>query len=103
MSWNRRDLHKAKLRRDRLRREKHNQRAGSPATPEAGLGHLDEHPFASERAHRQVQALMEGQKFESLEQANARLAELTAGGRLSEIANAWNRADPKWRAQELAY
>jgi tetratricopeptide (TPR) repeat protein len=28
---------------------------------------------------------------------------LTADGRLAEKANAWNRDDPKWRAQELAY
>jgi tetratricopeptide (TPR) repeat protein len=46
---------------------------------------------------------MEGQKFGSVDEVNAQLAALTAGGRLSETANAWKRDDPKWRAQELAY
>lgn len=52
---------------------------------------------------REVHALMEGHNFESIDEANARLAELTDGGRLSEMANAWKQDDPKWRAQELAY
>ena len=46
---------------------------------------------------------MEGQKFDSVDEVNAQLAALTAGGRLSERASAWKRDDPKWRAQELAY
>jgi len=52
---------------------------------------------------REVQALLEGQEFSSEDDLNARLAELTRGGRLAEMANAWKRDEPKWRAQELAY
>jgi len=52
---------------------------------------------------REVQALLEGQEFSSEDELNAKLAELTHGGRLAEMANAWKRNDPKWRAQELAY
>jgi tetratricopeptide (TPR) repeat protein len=62
-----------------------------------------EHPFAAERSLRQIQSLLEGQSFGSIDEANARLADLTRGGRLSEMANAWKQDDPKWRAQELAY
>ena len=61
------------------------------------------HPFAAERSLRHIQALIGGERFESIEEANARLAELTRQGRIAEMANAWNRDDPKWRAQELAY
>ncbi len=46
---------------------------------------------------------MEGQQFESIDEVNAHLAGLTRGGRLAEMAGAWKRDDPKWRAQELAY
>jgi tetratricopeptide (TPR) repeat protein len=102
MSKNRGDSPKAKLRRDRIRREKHAQRAGPPARDGAPY-RGPEHPFAAERALREVQALLEGQHFESIDEANARLAEITAGGRLSQLAEAWKRDDPKWRAQELAY
>ncbi|MBM3748585.1 MAG: tetratricopeptide repeat protein [Acidobacteria bacterium] len=103
MSARRRDLHKLKLRRDRIRREKHSQRPGTSAPPDLGPDPVIQHPFASERAMREIHALMEGQKFESVEEINARLQELTAGGRLSEMAQAWKQDDPKWRAQELAY
>ena len=97
MSGIRRDPHKARLRRDRIRREKHAQKAAMPVPP------VPEHPFAAERSLREIQALIEGQKFESIDEANARLAELTRGGRLSERASAWKGDDPKWRAQNLAY
>lgn len=103
MSRNRRELHKAKLRRERIRREKHAQRAGAPPVHDSLPDAVVEHPFAAERSLRQVHALLEGQKFESVAEINARLAELTRGGRLSEIAGAWKQDDPKWRAQELAY
>ena len=102
MSKSRGDSQKAKLRRDRIRREKHAQRAGPPARDGAPF-RGPEHPFAAERALRQIQALLEGQRFESIDEANARLAEITAGGRLSQLAGAWKQDDPKWRAQELAY
>lgn len=46
---------------------------------------------------------MEGQKFESVDEVNAKLEDLTRGGRISEMANAWKQDDPKWRAQEMAY
>jgi len=103
VSKSRRDLHKAKLRRDRIRREKHAQRLRVSSTSGSGSGPAVEHAFAAERALREVQALLEGQEFESFDSLNARLAELTRGGRLSEMANAWRQDDPKWRAQELAY
>ena len=46
---------------------------------------------------------MEGHRYKSVEELNARLQELTASGRISEMAGAWKQDDPKWRAQELAY
>jgi tetratricopeptide (TPR) repeat protein len=100
MTADRRDIHKARLRRDRIRREKHAQRAGTPSPfPQP----VNDHPFSAERSLREIQALIEGETFESIEDANARLAELTQGGRLSERASAWKGDDPKWRAQNLAY
>ena len=59
--------------------------------------------FASERAMREIHALMEGQHFGSIEEVNARLEELNRGGEISAMAGAWKKEDPKWRAQELAY
>jgi tetratricopeptide (TPR) repeat protein len=102
MSRNRCDSHRARLRRDRIRREKHGGRAGTSAPPVVSHGGPD-HPFAAERALWQVQALLEGQQFESIDQANERLAEITRGGRLPQLAGAWKQDDPRWRAQELAY
>jgi len=102
MSRNRGDSQKAKLRRDRIRREKHAERAGPPARDGAPY-RGPEHPFAAERALRGMQALLEGQRFKSIDEASARLAEITSGGRLSQLAEAWKQDDPKWRAQELAY
>ena len=100
MSTKRRDLHRARVRRDRIRREKHGQHAHESSGPPAPVV---EHPFAAERALYEIQALLDGQEFESLDEANARLADLTSGGRLSERANSWKQDDPKWRAQQLAY
>ncbi len=99
MSRIRNDPHRAKLRRERIRRGK----AGPP--PPSGMKPIPPltHPFASERSMREIQALMEGRKFNSADEINARLAELTEGGRISEMANTWKQDDPKWRAQELAY
>ena len=105
MSRNRRDLHNARLRRDRIRREKHGERAGAsagetaPDLPPVSVGPR----FAAERSLWQIEALMEGQKFESIEQLNEKLSDLTSGGRLPQLADAWKRDDPKWRAQQLAY
>ncbi|MGA3024751.1 MAG: tetratricopeptide repeat protein [Bryobacteraceae bacterium] len=101
MRGNRRDTHKARLRRDRIRRQKHAQRAAASVPPVSEP--VFEHPFAAERSLRAIQALIEGQKFESIDEANARLAELTRAGSLSERASAWKSDDPKWRAQDLAY
>jgi tetratricopeptide (TPR) repeat protein len=56
-----------------------------------------------ERQLRAIHAMMEGQKFQSIDEVNARMADLTGGGRLSGMAGAWKQDDPKWRAQELAY
>jgi hypothetical protein len=63
---------------------------------------LDEHPFASERAMREIQTLMEGHRYNSVEELNARPHELTSSGRISEMTGAWKQDDPKGRAQELA-
>ncbi len=52
---------------------------------------------------REIHALLEGHEFQSVEEINTRLAELTRGGRVSAMAAAWKQDDPKWRAQELAY
>ncbi len=102
MSRSRSDLHKAKLRRDRVRRQRHVEPGGAAAA-NAGPNPAVEHPFAAERSLRQIHALLEGQKFDSVDQLNAQLADMTRGGRLSQLAEAWKRDDPKWRAQELAY
>lgn len=51
----------------------------------------------------EMQTLIEGEQFGSIEEANRRLAELTKDGRLSQRARAWKQDDPKWRAQQLAY
>lgn len=103
MSGKRRDLHRAKLRRDRILREKRAHGAPAPPACDFGPPSAIQHPFASERTFREIEALLEGQKHGSVDELNARLAEMTRGGRLSEMASAWKRDDPKWRAQELAY
>lgn len=99
MSGSRNDLRKAKLRRERIRKEKHGEPTAAAPSPFPNLPH----PFASERTHRDIHALLEGQEFNSVEEVNARLAELTSGGRIAELAAAWKQDDPKWRAQQLAY
>lgn len=103
MSRRRSDLREAKLRRERIRRRKRAQGASAPPPRDSRPIPEPQHRFASERTFRQIDALLEGQKFGSVEEINARLAELTRGGRLSEIAGAWKQDDPKWRAQQLAY
>jgi tetratricopeptide (TPR) repeat protein len=103
MSGYRRDPHKAKLRRDRSRRARHDERLGRTPPPDIPPSPALLPRFAAERSMREVQALLEGQEFGSDDDLNARLAELTRGGRLAEMANAWKRDDPKWRAQEMAY
>lgn len=97
------DLQKARRRRDRIRREKHVQRFGPPPARESVPSHFSAHPFAMERSMLEIHALMEGHKFTSTDEINAKLAELTAGGRISQMANTWKQDDPKWRAQQLAY
>ena len=97
MSTSRRDPRKAKIRRERIRREKRATSAGPPPD------FASEHPFAAERALRDIHALLEGERFESADQLNARLEELTSGGRTAEMAKAWKQDDPKWLAQQLAY
>lgn len=99
MSSSRRDLHKAKLRRERIRREKHAANAMPISDPNPFIAQ----PFTMERTMRDMQSMLDGQEFDSLEDANAHLKELTARGGLAEIASAWNQDDPKWKAQELAY
>jgi tetratricopeptide (TPR) repeat protein len=103
MSKGRSDPRKAKQRRDRIRREKHAERATARPEPEFESIPPLRRPFAAERSMREIGSLLEGQEFGSTEELNERLAKLTADGQISEMANAWNRDDPKWRAQELAY
>lgn len=52
---------------------------------------------------RDIHALLEGQVFNNADEINARLTEITSGGRIPELAAAWMQDDPKWRAQQLAY
>jgi tetratricopeptide (TPR) repeat protein len=105
MSGSRRDLHKAKLRRNRIRQKKHEQRTpvsfphDVPFDPVPEL----EHPFGAERALWQIEALMEGEKFANVDEANARLEELIGDGRLRDRARGWKQDDPKFRAQDLTY
>lgn len=103
MSRQRQDPARARARRDRIRSEKHADRAGTPPARDLSPNPAQGRSFATERVLRGVRALIEGQSFESTEDLNARLAELTRGGRVSDLANAWKQDDPKWRAQELAY
>jgi hypothetical protein len=103
MRRTRRNLHNAKLRRDRIRRHKHAERAGKSTKEAEPPSPATEHRFAAERTLWQVQALLEDQKSESIDQLNDLLSELTRGGRLPQLAAAWKRDDPKWRAQQLAY
>ena len=103
MSRQRQDPARARARRDRIRSEKHADPAGTPPARDPSLSPAPGRSFATERALRGVRALIEGQSFESTEDLNARLAELTRGGRISALANSWKQDDPNWRAQELAY
>ena len=105
MSISRRDLHKAKLRPNRIRQEKHEQRATVPFPQDVPFDPVPEleHPFGAERALWQIEALMEGEKFASVDQANARLEEMIGDGRLRDRARAWKQDDPKFRAQDLTY
>lgn len=95
MRGKRRDLHKAKLRRERTRREKHLSSTHAPP---------DDMPrFSAERAIWDIESLLEGRKFDSVDELNAELRRLTEGDQLRAVASAWNQGDPKRRAQELAY
>jgi len=105
MSTSRRDLQRAKVRRDRIRKEKHEQRMPCsypqdvPFVPVPEL----EHSFGAERSLWQIEALMEGEKFANVDEANARLEEMLGDGRLADRAHAWKQDDPKFRAQDLTY
>jgi tetratricopeptide (TPR) repeat protein len=105
MSGSRSDLHKAKLRRERIRQKKHEQRATVPYPQDVPFDPVPEleHPFGAERSLWQIEALMEGEKFANVDEANARLEEMIGDGRLADRARAWKQDDPKWRAQDLTY
>jgi tetratricopeptide (TPR) repeat protein len=105
MSTGRRDLHKAKLRRNRIRQKKHEQRTPVPFPRDVPFDPVPEleHPFGAERALWQIEALMEGEKFANVDEANARLEEMIGDGRLPERARAWKQDDPKFRAQDMTY
>lgn len=102
MSRKRSDPSRAKARRQRIRAQKHAARSTPPALdPSRALP--SRHSFAAESTLRQIHALLEGEQFESAEDLNARLQELTSGGQLGELAQARKNDDPKWQAQELVY
>ena len=77
MSGSRRDPHKSKLRRERIRRENQSEQQPEPPLP----FYDNPHPFASERAMREIQALTEGQEFDGPDQLNEHLQALVRGGR----------------------
>jgi tetratricopeptide (TPR) repeat protein len=112
-----RKLHQQKLRRDRIRREKHIQQSkladvGGLALP--GFGDDPEpeddgrplpplvHSYAAEHALNQIHHLIDGRKFESIEEANAFLSTLTGQG-LQRAIEKKPPTDLAWRAQEVAY
>jgi tetratricopeptide (TPR) repeat protein len=64
---------------------------------------MADHMFATERAMRDIHELIGSEDFESRDDLNERLAELTRGGRIAETVKAKKQADPKWVAQQLAY
>jgi len=105
MSGGRRDLHKAKLRRERIRQKKHEQPPTAPSPRDVPFSPVPslEHPFGAERSLWQIEVLMEGEKFAGVNEANARLEELIGDGRLADRARAWKQDDLKWRAQDLTY
>src|ERR1700680_5299415 len=105
MSGSRRDLHRAKLRRDRIRQRKDEQRATVPYPQDVPFDPVPEleHPLGAERSLWQIEALMEGEKFTNVDEANARLEEMIGDGRLADRARAWKQDDPKFRAQDLTY
>jgi hypothetical protein len=76
MSGSRGDLHKAGLRREGIRREKHEQ--GAANTPrDAAPPFVNPHPNAMERSMREMHARemhvpMEGLQLRSVEEAEAR-------------------------------
>lgn len=92
-----------KARRERIRREKHAQPAQPQLAADPSLGLPPRRSFAAESALRQIHALLEGEKFESAEDLNARLQQLTSSGQLGELTEARKQNDPKWQAQELVY
>ena len=69
MSGSRSDLHKARLRRDRLRREKHEQslRENARKPRDQAPPFSNPHPFAMEHSMREMQGLMEGMPVRSVE------------------------------------
>lgn len=103
MSRKRSDPSRAKARKERIRAEKHAQRSQSRAPGDPGIGLPPRRSFATESVLRQIHAAIEGEEFETADDLNARLKELTSSGQLGELANARKQNDPKWRAQELVY
>jgi tetratricopeptide (TPR) repeat protein len=105
MSTSRRDLHKAKVRRDRIRKEKHEQGMPCPYPQDVPFVPVPEleHPFGAERSLWQIEALMEDEKFDNVDEANARLEDMIGDARLRDRARAWKQDDPKFRAQDLTY
>ena len=71
MSGSRGDLHKARLSREGIRREKHEQSAAQ-APRDAAPPFVNPHPYAMERSMREMHAPMAGLQLRSLEEAEAR-------------------------------
>lgn len=110
-----RKLHQQKLRRDRIRRNKHLTRT---APQDAGLWEVPDleegpeefdlppaalaHPFIAEQSLYAMHQLLEGKDFSNIDEANAFLATLTGHG-LERALEDNPPANPKWRAQEIAY
>jgi tetratricopeptide (TPR) repeat protein len=98
MSRSRNDPHKAKQRRERLRKLKAELAAGPPAAMPA-----EPQRMAGERVMQDLHALLGGGEYESVEDLNAKLAELTSGWELGAKVAKKRGGDSKWKAQQLAY
>lgn len=117
MNRKRRKQIKLKMRRERIRREKHEQRSrpaylpqgppdpsGGPDIWEVGPDEPLERmpsPYASERALLDLHEAMEGRDFSGVDEMNAYLNTLTEDGLEQALGD--KPRSPKRQAQELAY
>lgn len=101
MSRARKDPHRAKQRRERLRREAHAARRQGSAAED--LPPAPAHQFASERSLRAIHALLGDRQFESEAELNQAIHSIMSKGGLLDKAEARMESDPAWAAQNLAY